>query len=462
MRIDLYTQQGQSSSSSANSQRTINFIPMIDPGSKSVKFLLGVHGLTSVVELGVVEDEIRGMIQLNGVGYVVRGNGFYSVSSSFVATPQGNLASSFGPVTMAVNGLQVVVCDGQDLYIYDIAADTFGAITDVDFPGASAVDYMDGFGVFTQPDSQVLWVTGLQDFTTIDALDFASAESSPDNLIRPYVEGATLYLFGQSTIEPWYSSGAADFPFTRISGGTVDRGLGAKFSVASEDNAVFFLGDDGIVYRLSGSQISKISTPQLDYEVSQMTDYSDARGWTYSFGETKFYVLTFPTAEQTWVYDFATQLWHERSSYLLGRWRAEWSMQLGGRVIVGAYNTNKLYYIDQNVFTEDGETIISTHIFPAVHSEQRIQHNQFEVDIESGVGLISGQGSDPIMLLSWSDDGGRTWSNEVNMPMGKIGEYKRRCEARRLGSSLDRRYKISISDPVKRVVHGAYLNGRGA
>lgn len=460
MRIDLYTQQGKSNSPNANSQRTVNFTPMVDPGSKSVKYLLGSPGLTLVATLAT--SECRGLRQFRNVGYAVYGNKFYSISSGFVVTERGTLTSSTGPVTISGNGLQVCVCDDPNLYVYDVATTTFAAVTDPDFPGASAVDYMDNFGLFTQPNSQVLWVTGLADFTSVDALDFASAEASPDYLIRPFVDGSTAYLFGQDSIEPWYNSGAADFPLTRISGGTVDRGLGAKFSVAAEDNAVFFLGDDGIVYRLSGSQLSKISTPQVDYAVSQMADFSDARGWTYSLGETKFYVLTFPTAAQTWLYDFATQLWHERESYLLGRWRAEWSMQLGGRIVVGDYSSGKLYYIDPNSYTEDGETIVSTHVFPNIHSEQRIPHNHFEVDIQAGVGLNSGQGSDPIMLLSWSDDGGHTWSNEIDMKMGKIGEYKRRCEARRLGSSLDRRYKISVSDPVKRVIHGAYLNGRGA
>lgn len=460
MKVELFAQQGQSRSGAANSQRTINWVPVIDPGSKGVKNLIERPGLTLLATIAT--SVCRGMQDFKGVGYGVWGNKFYSITSGYVATERGTLNTSSGPCTIAGNGLQVVVCDSATLYIYDVAGATFAEISDVDFSSAGSVDYIDGYGVFNEPDTQKFWITSLLDFDSVDGLDFASAESNPDDCIRVFVETGTLYLMGTKVIEPWYNSGDADFPFTRISGGTVERGLLAKFSVVKDDNGILFLGDDRVVYRLSGSQIARVSSAQVEASVAAMADPTDAEGWTCSVQDSRFYVLTFPTDAITWVYDFSTGLWHEWDSYLLGRFRGAWHMRLGNKEIVGDYANGKLYKLDLGKHTDDGTQFITSHIFPSIHSEMRIPHNQFEVDIEAGVGLVSGQGSDPIMLLSWSDDQGKTWSNQLDMKMGKIGEYKQRCEQRRLGSSLDRRYKISCSEPVKRVVTGAYLNGRGA
>lgn len=460
MRVELFSQQGQSRSTAANSQRTINFVPLLDPGSKAVKQLVGSAGLTLLNTLDT--SGCRGMKEFKGVGYAVYGDSLYSISSSGADTLLGTLNTSSGPVTIAGNGLQVCICDGATLYIYDVATATLAEITDVDFAGAGSVDYIDGYGVFNEPNTQKFWITSLLDFTAVDGLDFASAESNPDDVIRVFVESSTLYLMGTSVIEPWYNSGAADFPFTRISGGTVERGLLAKMSVAKDDNAILFLGDDRVVYRLSGSQIQRISNAQVESSISEMADPSDAEGWTYSLEDSRFYVLTFPDAGVTWKYDFSTGLWHERDSYLLGRWRAAWHMRIGNKEMTGDYSSGKLYKIDPTKYTEDGETFISSHIFPAIHAEQEIPHNEFEIECESGVGLVSGQGSDPIGLVSWSDDSGRTWSNQIEVSLGAIGEYNKRQIIDRLGSSLDRRYKFSCSEPVKRVIYGAYLNGRGA
>lgn len=460
MRVELFAQTGQSRSSNANSQRTINFVPLLDPGSKNVKMLVGRPGLTLLTTIAT--SVCRGMKDFRDVGYGVFGNKFYSITSGYVATERGTLNTSAGPCTLAGNGLQVCVCDGADLYVYDISAATFTEVTDADFTAAGSVDYIDGYGVFNEPDTQKFWITSLLDFTAVDGLDFSSAESNPDYIVRVFVETSTLYMMGRKSIEPWYNSADADFPFTRISGGTVERGLLAKMSVVKDDNAILFLGDDRVVYRLSGSNLARVSSAEVETSISEMSDPTDAEGFTISNDDSRYYVLTFPTAETTWVYDFSTGLWAQWDSHLLGRWRAAWHMRLGNREVVGDYANGKLYKINSAAYDEDGGTFVSSHIFPAIHSEQRLPHNHFEVDIQAGVGLVSGQGSDPIMLLSWSDDGGHTWSNELDMKMGKIGEYKQRCEQRRLGSSLDRRYKISCSEPVKRVVTGAYLNGRGA
>jgi hypothetical protein len=126
--------------------------------------------------------------------------------------------------------------------------------------------------------------------------------------------------------------------------------------------------------------------------------------------------------------------------------------------VVGDYENGKLYALDPEVYTDDGTPIIRLRSAPHLSSGlKQVRHNSFQLDLETGVGLTTGQGSDPKAVLRWSDDGGHTWSNEQHASIGAIGGYKTRALWRRLGQSRDRIYEVSISDPVKVVMIGAEL-----
>jgi hypothetical protein len=394
---------------------------------------------------------VRALLESNGVGYAVAGDKFYTVTAAGVVTERGTLGTDEGPLTMESNGLQVAVADGT-LYVYDIAAETFGAV--VDAPSAATVTYMDGYGIFNQVDAGTFYITGLQDFSTVGALDFASAESSPDDLIRVFADHGELWLFGANSIEPWYNSGNADFPFSRIGQTRIERGLGAIYSVAKCDNSVFWMGNDLVVYRADGYQPVRISTEQVEFALGRMTDPSDAIAFTYDQEGHKFYCLIFPTDGQTWVYDVATQLWHERSSGG-GAWLARAYMLLGNRHLIGA--GEQLLELRTDLYSEDGTDLVAQHTAPVAWDDlKRLSHNRFELDIEAGVGE---QGErEPVVILDWSDDGGRTWSNQLSRSMGAIGRYLTRLVWNRLGTSIVRNYRITISDPVKRVILGGSID----
>ena len=457
MLIPLLAPQGEGYSKTLNAQRTVNLYPVTDPGGKAPVSLYGTPGTVLFATCGT--GPIRGMLQHRGVGYVVSGNKLYSVTSGGVATEQGTLTTSTGAVSMECNGLQIVVGDGSG-YVYDIALSTFAEITDGDFPGSATWAYLDGYGIFNQDDAETFYITSLLDFTGVDALDFASAESLPDTLVRVFADHGELWLFGSESIEIWQNTGAAAFPFERLGNTRVEKGLAAKFSVAKVDNTVFWLGSDGVVYRADGYLPTRISTEQVETSISGMDDVSDAEGFTYDQDGHKFYVLTFPGEEQTWVYDVATQMWHERTSADLGYWRARGHMQMGRKQIVGDSESGKLFELSTASYTDDGAEMIATHILPAAQlGRSRNFHYRFELEVESGVGLVSGLGSDPQIILDWSDDGGHTWSNELSRTAGAIGEYGRRAIWNRLGVAVSRNYRIKISDPVKRVIIAAHVEG---
>jgi hypothetical protein len=194
---------------------------------------------------------------------------------------------------------------------------------------------------------------------------------------------------------------------------------------------------------------------------------SDAIAFTYQQDGHSFYVLTFPSAQATWVYDAATGAWHERAGFANGqfiRHRANCQMFFSEEVVVGDFENGNIYAYDLDQFS-DGDFaqkwLRSWRALPTGQNNlKRTAQHSLQIDMQTGVGVNTGQGSNPQVMLRWSDDGGHTWSNEHWMSAGKIGAYGTRAIRRRLGMTMklrDRVYEISGTDPVKIAIVGAEL-----
>ena len=314
-------------------------------------------------------------------------------------------------------------------------------------------------------------MTSLLDGLSVDPLDFASAEGSPDGLVGLIVDHREAWLFGTDSVEVWYDAGLPDFPLTRIQGAFNEIGCVAAFSIAKLDNGLFWLGTDargqGIVYRANGYTGQRISTHAIEYAIAQYGNIADAIAYTYQQEGHAFYVLTFPSGDATWVYDVSTQAWHERAGWDNGvfvRHRSNCQCNFGGNIIVGDYENGNIYKFSLDIYADNGgiqKWLRSWRALPTGQNNlKRTAHHSLQLNCESGVGLNNGQGSDPQAMLRWSDDGGHTWSNEHWSPMGKIGAYYQRVFWRRLGMTLklrDRVYEVSGTDPVKIAIMGAEL-----
>jgi hypothetical protein len=451
--------------------RMVNLFPELVPeGGKEPAFLNRAPGLKLKVSVG--SGPIRGMWVFGGNLYVVSRNKLYKVDSSYAVTELGTVSGTSGPVSMVDNGIQLfIACNGPS-YIYNSQTNVFAQITDGDFPGAVTVAYLDGYFVFNEPNSQKIWVTGLLDGASIDPLDFASAEGSPDGVVGIIADHREVWVFGTNSVEVWYNSGNADFPLSRIQGAFNEIGCAAPYSIAKMDNGLFWLGKDargqGIVYRANGYTGQRISTHAVEWQIQQYEDMSDAIGYTYQQDGHSFYVLIFPQADTTWVYDVATQAWHERAGFDNGdftRHRSNCQAFFQGDVLVGDYENANVYSFDLSDFSDNGSVQKWLRSWRALPTSQnnlkRSAQHSLQLDLETGVGLNLGQGSDPQVMLRWSDDGGHTWSNEHWIGIGKIGEFYRRAIWRRLGMTMkirDRVYEVSGTDPVKIAIIGAELN----
>jgi hypothetical protein len=391
--------------------RMVNLFPEVVPeGGKEPGFLNRAPGLRLLANMG--DGPIRGLWQFNGYGYVVSGEVLYRVDSIWRVFPIGTVSGSSGPVSMSDNGTQLfVACNGPS-FIYNSLTNQFAQITDPDFPGAVTVGYLDGYFVFNEPNSQRLWITSLQDGTSIDPLDFASAEGSPDGLVSILIDHREAWLFGTNSVEVWYDSGAADFPLSPVQGAFNEVGCIAAFSVAKLDNGIFWLGADargrGIVYRANGYTAQRVSTHAVEWQIQQYGNLSDAIAYTYQQDGHSFYVLIFPSANTTWVFDVSTNLWHERAAFINGsftRHRSNCQMSFSNEIVVGDHELGNIYAFDLEVFSDAGAVqkwLRSWRALPVGTNDlKRTAQHSLQLDAETGA--IDSNVTTPIVLIDISE-----------------------------------------------------------
>lgn len=416
-----------------------------------------------------MSGEVRGLKVMGSYLYSVIGNEVHRTNTTAISTIMyGNLLTTTGRVYMAENGTQLMIVDGT--YGYIVSGGTITRITDSDFPTPTMVCYQDGYFIVSQSATANFFISSLLDGTSWDALDYANAESSPDNLQGVVSANRELWLIGERSFEVWYNSGDSTFPFARVSGAFGNIGCIARGSIYEYEGNVAWLDHNRRVVAKNGYGLTRISTDQVDYQIGIYSVVSDAIAFIYSQEGHTFYVLTFPSELKTWAYDFTTNLWHTRASGPTdGRHRANCYALFDGKHIVGDYAYGTLYQYDLSKYTENGEMIRRIRAAQAVNNDRNMLfHHSFEVEFESGVGLVVddpdiGSGTDPQAILQFSNDGGHTWSSEswADISVGAVGQYKTRVIWRRLGQAIDRVYKVTMADPVKTVMIGAHLNVSG-
>lgn len=461
MRGPLALAFAQQRSKPVNASRIVNLYPeQLPEGSRAKLALYGTPGQKTWATIG--GDTIRAGLEAQGYAYILSGATLYRVDSSLMATAcTGDLIPNTGVATLINNGTQIGLLVVPNMFV--IVGTTVTKVTAAGFPseGLSSLAYIDGYAVGTRnDDSGQFYLSGLLDFTTWDALDFAAAESSPDGLVGGLVDHREYWAFGAETIEVFSNTGASPFPLERVT--TVERGCAAARSPAKMDNSVYWLGNDRIVYRADGYTPARISTHAVE-EVLRVGTVSDAYGMTYFMAGHHFYVLTLPSLGRTFAFDAATGLPHERQSGTAltpAIWDVLCIFTAFGKTLVGL-QAGQVAELDLDTYADLGNPIRSVVTgFPVYPNGKRAIMDDYEIECELGVGLSTGQGSEPEVMLRYSNDGGSTWSNERRASLGRIGNRISRAIWEKLGAFRQRTIEISISDPVKRAFYGMRTNIR--
>lgn len=441
MEIRFGVQDAPHRSKPVASQRMVNcYLEAPLPGSKSPAPVVSSYGISQFANL----TDLKGGNTIAGVPYVQTATGLYSLSSAGTATLLATNSAS-GDAIVEGDGISVLVQADQKAWIYD---GTLTQITDADFPTPAWMGYVDGYFPTIEKDSGRFYINTTPFVPqNWDALDFATAEGNPDNLLWGLIDHREVILFGQETTEIWYNSGDATFPFERVPNGFIEIGIFSARAAGKLNDTVFFLGSDGIAYQLNGYQPIPISHVPFSQAIDGYT--KDCRVMTWHEAGHPLVAFKFP--EACWVYDLSTQLWHNRQTYGSDTWDVDWVIRAYGQYLTGGSTVGKLV---PDVFTEYGGIMRAQCTSAAIADRNALlSHDRLELLFETG--------NEGTVMLRFSDNGGRTWSNEKTASLGATGEYGTRVLFHRLGSSRDRVYEYAISDPYRRTLIAASLNEWG-
>lgn len=462
-----------------DAQRAVNLYPEViqsqtGKGGQQV-YYKSTPGLDEILDIGTGPIRLVHYDQKDRI-FIVSGDTLYKVtySSGWVSASLGTFATSTGIIKAASSKSstgfgRTLFVDGTSMHYYEFSgSDTFGLLTAFGFnvvDTATDITWVDGYFIVNEASTGTFHVSDLGS-PNFDTLSFASSEGNPDNIVGLIASERTIFIFNENTTEIYVNTGNPDFPFERVQGGFWEQGCVSMGSISRVKGLVMWLGRDefgqGVVYMSQGGTPQRASTHAIERAINSYLDVSTSRAFTYQKNGHNFYVLNF--SEATWVYDINTSLWHERAytnSGALERHRADThAFQPGQNVhILGDYATSKVYVYNDGTYEDNGVEITRLRSTPHMSSEnKRIFISRLWLDMEIGVGLLTGQGSDPEIMLDWSDDGGHTWSSEKWKKIGKMGNYSARVFWNRLGSFRDRIFRFKITDPVKVTLIGAYID----
>lgn len=452
--------------STENGGRLINaFAEPLSQGARNVMRWIRAAGLRPTTTIG--NADFRGALPVGSVLYVINGDKAYTVTkagSVYTATALSGTVGGTGPVIMArnmrVTPQILVVHSGGMSKIEGGVVDDF---SDVDLPALNSIDFMDGYFLGTSGDGRV-FASGIND-VSFNALDYATAESSPDGLVRGVSFGRDYLMMGASTIEFWGNTGnAVGFPFSR--GSVIPVGLKTTLAVAGFEinfpDPIQWVANDNTVRRLNGYVPEIVSTPTLERLIELAG--TDLEASVYVAAGRSWWVLSGPT--WTWAMDMRSGAWHERQSYGSDRWRVHYGAGCFGEWLTFDRSSAQMFAVDANYRREDTQPLIwevrstQDHRFPG-----RILVNRFSANFVTGVGRDTGIDpieTNPRVSVSWSNDGGRTFGNELLRELGSQGEQRSidiwRCG---LTGPNGRQWRLRCSDPVEVSLIGAAMDAEG-
>lgn len=391
----------------------------------------------------------RGMLEHLGILYKVTGTKLCTVSVGGTHTELGTIPGSSRCIMEGIGSSIVIVTDGVP-YVWN--GSTLTTVNDADLETPNSCAHLNN-QILYDGDGGRFCSSDVGDATSIDGLNYATAESNADDLIRVYVFKQLAYMLGDKTTEPWWNSGSGNPPFDRREQGIIPVGLAALHAVANNDNFMYMLADDRQVYRISDVSYQPITPHVITREFASYETVSDAIGWCMNYHGQELFVLTFPTESKTWVYPENGEWFEWSFGAKGGRSKANSYAYAFGKHLIGDFQNGNIYELDDNTYTDNGSPIIRTRITGPLHGGligfpgKRMEMQSLKLLMGTGIGILSGQGSDPEVMISFSDDGGRTYSTEMRGKVGSLGQYQYEVEWNGLGQFENRLIKVSVSDP---------------
>lgn len=436
-------------------QRAVNLmLTQIESSGEDKQFVLEqVPGWDSWAEL---LQEARGLYSTGDRFFAVYDNAFIELNDNagIIAT-YGFINTTSGSVSMRHNGSnQLGIVDGAYYYIFNLASNTLTQIAL--FQGSDEIEYMDGYFIFVDPDTEQFFISAIDDGSTLDALDFSSADKQPDNILTHKVFKGELYLMGSNSVEVWVNSGGSDFPFARYNATPVDVGIVGKRSVTVTSDALIWVGKSrngqAFVYAMSDLSPRRISNRSVELSLEGL-DLSTCVVWSYSAAGTETVGVEHPDLETTWCFDLATKQWHERAKGTPDAWTPlGFDRAVAHEGGVYAVNGTAILKMNRDINTVNDEVMCRERVWPHLMKPgmEPINFRSLQLACSTGEG---GQ-----CYLKISNDGGYTWGATLNKSLGAIGRWMEVVRWHFLGSAKDRVFRIGCTSDVKWNLHSVALD----
>lgn len=445
---------GVSEKDVSGNESLINVVPKKTDGGKYPFTLIGTPGTPFFLELPTYP--VLQQFKSKGRSFAVTPTKLYEVFTDGTYAELGTVDLQGIRVNMESNGLQLVMVDGIKGFYYDFAGMTITEFSGGGWYPAATVSYLDGYFIFDRVDTGQFFISDLNSIT-LDPLNIATAEGQPDNLVACVVDHREAFMFGTDTIEFWYNSGDPDFPLERNQGAFVEKGCAARYTIAKQNNTIYFVGSDRRVYRMDGYWPVPISNKQVEATLNDV-DLSDAFAYAYEEEGQLYYILTIPKSNVTWSYDTDLNQWSIRQSFQFGRHVGNCVSEFEGLTLIGDFQNGRIYDFSNKYYQDDQDPIVREFILPTVFSGRSFfDINSLELDMSSGIGTNIGQGKNPTALLSYSKDAGKTWSEWKEASIGMQGQYLTRVKWNRFGTGRSFDFKVRISDPIPIDIGGAWI-----
>lgn len=401
----------------------------------------------------------RGMHFYNGDLFVAEKDRLEKVAfvtDAYVASDIGALPGELR-VSFARNNKapvpDILCVTENDVYVVTTGSPP-ASLGDGDLPQPLSVCFLAGYFIFPIRDGRFFF-SGIND-TTVNALDFGKAESRSGGILNAVPYGEMLLVCGTTFLEFWQNAGnATGSPFSRAAT-FPSVGIASTFAIGGFEDGfsnVVFVGSDSGVYLLPGGYSpTKISPPALDRLIAAVSDKSLLDVTVSVTPGHHWAAISGPGF--TWVYDIEAGLWHERASYQEAIWRAICSAPAFGGWALGDRETGEIWFIDENYPKEGSEPLVQTvYSQPMTGFPNRAAYPRVELDFTAGQGLVAGEEpieTDPVCLISWSDDGGVAFRTPVKRSLGALAKTQSRVTVNRTGIAgpYGRVWRVDVSDPV--------------
>lgn len=488
MRIGFIGGAYKSQSFAADVQSCVNLMVEKDESGagKNDVILVNTPGLSLPIYQLPDTPSRSGMIRITVAGevercFTVSGSTLYELFTDGTFANRGAVGNDGKPVSFANNNIQLMLASAGKGYCLDLASNTLtGPIATI--TGVVQVVFSDGFFLALIGNSARFFVSNPEDGTTWDPANTAIVSVFADNVVSMGVVGRQICLLGQKKSVFYYDSGPISdvdsFNFAPVPGGLSEQGSAATFGITTADNTIFGIWKDdagnGIAFRVNGNTFTRISTHAIENEWQGYPTISDAVCFTYQDRGHIVVQWNFPSAVngngRTWCYDVTSGLWFEKAFYQNGVKKMHRSCChafFGGKHLVGDPLSGNIYQMSEpvsngaggwNFVTDFGNPIIRERVSPYIGDDSRV-NSVYSLEVLGDTGLGpniplqdgSGNARGPQLMLSYSDDLGNTWSNEILVDMGQIGKFSTRMRVFRLGSfwgSIGRVWKLTFSDPA--------------